>query len=207
MQHRYYSAQTNERKALRQQIIEAEANIFRVATGDRLEYWQGEQRELERQIKKLGKISRPQEKKRGEVAAKIAELKQFADEVERGDRALSFFSYHLHFRDVFEKRGGFDIVVGNPPYVRQEKLSEQLKQALQIEFPLVFNGRADIYTYFYYRVTTLLHQKGILTFISSNKWFRANYGKSLRKHISEIYCIHSIIDFGELPVFDGLFWI
>ena len=202
LQHRYYSAQTNERKALRRQIIEAEANIFRVATGDRLEYWQGEQRELERQIKKLGKVSRPQEKKRVEVAAKIAELEQFADEVERGDRALSFFSYHLHFRDVFEKRGGFDIVVGNPPYVRQEQIKE-LKPALEKEFDC-YAGTADIFIYFYERGFRLLREHGHLTYITSNKYFRSGYGEKLRKFLGEQSTVQTLIDFGDASVFEAI---
>ena len=202
LQHRYYSAQTNERKVLRQQIIEAEANIFRVATGDRLGYWQGEQRELERQIKKLGKVSRPQEKKRVEVAAKIAELEQFADEVERGDRALSFFSYHLHFRDVFEKRGGFDIVVGNPPYVRQEQIKE-LKPALEKEFDC-YAGTADIFIYFYERGFRLLREHGHLTYITSNKYFRSGYGEKLRKFLGEQSTVQTLIDFGDASVFEAI---
>jgi hypothetical protein len=202
LQHSYYSAQTNERKVLRQQIIEAEANIFRVATGDRLGYWQGEQRELERQIKKLGKVSRPQEKKRVEVAAKIAELEQFADEVERGDRALSFFSYHLHFRDVFEKRGGFDIVVGNPPYVRQEQIKE-LKPALEKEFDC-YAGTADIFIYFYERGFRLLREHGHLTYITSNKYFRSGYGEKLRKFLGEQSTVQTLIDFGDASVFEAI---
>ena len=202
LQHRYYSADTDERKALRQQIIEAEANIFRVATGDRLEYWQGEQRELERQIKKLGKVSRVQEKKRGEVATKIAELEQFADEVERGDRALSFFSYHLHFRDVFEKRGGFDIVVGNPPYVRQEQIKE-LKPALEKEFDC-YAGTADIFIYFYERGFRLLREHGHLTYITSNKYFRSGYGEKLRKFLGEQSTVQTLIDFGDASIFEAI---
>jgi hypothetical protein len=201
LQHRYYDAQTNERKVLRQQIIEAEANIFRVATGDRLGYWQGEQRELERQIKKLGKVSRVQEKRRGEIAAKIAELELFADEVERGDRAISFFQYHLHFRDVFEAKGGFDIVIGNPPYVRQEAIKE-LKPALQLEYEC-YTGVADLYVYFYEQAIRLLKTRGLLSYISPNKWFKANYGVNLRKYMANNTQIYSITDFGELPVFDA----
>lgn len=202
LQHRYYSADTDERKSLRQQIIEEEANIFRVATGDRLGYWQGEQRELERQIKKLGKVSRVQEKKRGEIAAKIAELEQFADEVERGDRALSFFSYHLHFRDVFEQRGGFDIVVGNPPYVRMEELKE-IRTALENEYDC-YSGRADLFVYFFERGIRLLKANGNLTYITSNKWLRSGYGEKLRQFFVENNTIQTLIDFGDSPVFEAI---
>lgn len=202
LQHRYYSAQTEERKALRQQIIEAEANVFRVATEDRRDFWKGEQRKLEQDIKRLGKVSRIQEKRRAEITARIAELDQFSEEVERGDRALSFFNYHLHFRDVFENRVGFDIVVGNPPYVRQEQLGE-IKPALEQEFEC-YAGTADIFVYFYERGFRLLRDGGHLTYITSNKYFRSGYGEKLRKFLGEQSTVQTLIDFGDASVFEAI---
>jgi len=202
LQQRYYSAQTDERKVLRQQIIEAEANVFRVATSDRRGFWVDEQRKLEADIKRLGKVSRIQERKSAEIAVKLAELDKFAEEVERGDRALSFFNYHLHFRDVFEKKGGFDIVVGNPPYVRQEAIKE-LKPSLEKEFDC-YVGRADIFIYFYERGFRLIREGGHLTYITSNKYFRSGYGEKLRKFLGEQSTVQTLIDFGDASVFEAI---
>jgi hypothetical protein len=202
LQKRYYSAQTDERKFLRQQIIEAEANVFRVATSDRRSFWIKEQRKLEVDIKRLGKVSRIQEKRRAEIAVKLAELDKFAEEVETGDRALSFFNYHLHFRDVFEKKNGFDIVIGNPPYVRQEAIKE-IKPALELEFEC-YAGTADIFIYFYERGFRLLREGGHLTYITSNKYFRSGYGKKLRKFLGEQSTVETLIDFGDASVFEAI---
>jgi hypothetical protein len=98
--------------------------------------------------------------------------------------------------------GGFDIVVANPPYVRQELIKE-LKPALKRAYGDLFSGTADLYCYFYIRALQLLRPGGMLSFISSNKWFRAGYGEKLRAHISGACAIHSITDFGDLPVFTG----
>ncbi len=109
------------------------------------------------------------------------------------------FDFHVAFGEVF-REGGFDIAIGNPPYVRQE-LIKDLKPALKKAFPDVYNGTADLYTYFYGAALEVLKPGGVLAFITPNKWFKANYGKSLRRHLAEKMAIHNIIDFGELPVF------
>jgi len=107
----------------------------------------------------------------------------------------------VEFAEVFE-RGGFDVVLANPPYVRQE-LIKDLKPALKSMYGDLYSGIADLYVYFYYRAIQLLRQHGMLVFISSNKWFRANYGVNLRKYIAGHLTVHSITDFGDLPVFES----
>lgn len=109
------------------------------------------------------------------------------------------FDWSLDFAEVFAD-GGFDIVVANPPYVRQE-LIKHLKPSLKKTFSEVYTGTADLYCFFYARAVELLKKGGMLAFISSNKWFRAKYGAKLRKYIANNCQIQSITDFGELPVF------
>jgi adenine-specific DNA-methyltransferase len=202
LEKRYFDAQTEERHQLREQILAAEANVFRVAVSDRRNYWLGKQNELETKIKTMkGKVSKVQEKEKAEIVSKLAQLDRFASEVESGERSLNFFQYHLHFRDVFESKGGFDIVIGNPPYVRQEAIKD-LKPALQAEYDC-YTGVADLYVYFYEQGLRLLKPKGYLSYISSNKYFRAGYGEKLRKYLAANSQIHNITDFGELPVFDA----
>ena len=88
------------------------------------------------------------------------------------------------------------------PYVRQELIKE-IKPALKTTYGDLYSGTADLYVFFYYRALQLLKQQGMLVFISSNKWFRANYGAKLRAHIAATCRVHSITDFGELPVFEA----
>jgi hypothetical protein len=85
--------------------------------------------------------------------------------------------------------------------VRQELIKE-LKPSLKAVYPDVYMGTADLYCYFYARGLQLLRQGGMLVFISSNKWFRANYGTKLREHLSKICRVLTITDFGDLPVFE-----
>ncbi len=97
---------------------------------------------------------------------------------------------------------GFDIVLANPPYVRQE-LIKGIKPELQKIYPTTYSGTADLYTYFYTRAVELLGPGGMLSFISPNKWFRANYGKKLRSFLADKCTVHSITDFQDSHVFEG----
>jgi hypothetical protein len=98
------------------------------------------------------------------------------------------------------KAGGFDIVLANPPYVRQELLGDY-KNFLKPIYPEVHNGLADLYVYFYARAHQLLRNGGVSCFISSNKWLRAGYGEKLRQHLLDSQAFKLVVDFGELPVF------
>lgn len=111
-----------------------------------------------------------------------------------------FFLWHTWFADVFEK-GGFDIVIGNPPYIRQEKLGLDYKALLTSTYPNVGNGTADILVYFFAIGIGLLTPKGILAYITSNKFLKTKYGRELRNTLANDVDVQLFIDFFELPVF------
>ena len=95
--------------------------------------------------------------------------------------------------------GGFDAVIGNPPYVRQETLGREFKAYAKEQFE-TYAGTADLYTYFIERGVKLLKEGGLFGFIVANKWMRARYGKALRKWLKG-QALREIVDFGDLPVF------
>lgn len=117
-----------------------------------------------------------------------------------GKQERPFFLWHMYFQDVFE-RGGFDIVIANPPYVSSEKFSGTSLQAAWKKIYKTYASRVDIYCLFYERGLNLLRKQGLLCYISSNKFLRADYGKNLREFLQTQSCIDTLIDFGELPVF------
>ncbi|MDQ7033612.1 MAG: TaqI-like C-terminal specificity domain-containing protein [Anaerolineae bacterium] len=107
------------------------------------------------------------------------------------------FNWQERFPDVFE-RGGFDVVIGNPPYVRQETLAIGFKEYAQSAYE-TYAGTADLYVYFVEKGYKLLRENGRMGYILPNKWLRANYGKKLREFLHDK--AETLIDFGELPVF------
>lgn len=133
------------------------------------------------------------------------------------NKAASFFDPAWMFGlpvPTAEDKGVFDIVIGNPPYVRQEVLKNvtvtgsdgkprPLKEALKGQYEC-YTGTADLYVYFFERSLQLLRKGGILSFITSNKYMRAAYGVRLRAYL--FYATHplAILDFGDVDVFTSV---
>ena len=117
-----------------------------------------------------------------------------------------FFHWEIEFPEVFRDRygrekdnPGFDAVVGNPPYIRQEALGD-IKPFLATY--QTYSGVADLYVYFVEQAHELMRKHGRFGMITSNKFMRANYGKGLRTYLSTNTVLNEIVDFGELPVFE-----
>lgn len=95
----------------------------------------------------------------------------------------------------------FDVVIGNPPYVRQEMIDNLTKEKYISLYKNVAISTADLYVYFYELSIKLLRENGLLGFITPNKWMERKYGLNLRKYLKS-FNIHQLINFGELNIFD-----
>lgn len=114
-----------------------------------------------------------------------------------GDKA---FNWHEEFPEVFAN-GGFDVVIGNPPYVRQELLGKIQKDYFSIKYKNVYNGIADLYVYFYELSISILRSNGLLGFITPNKWLERKYGFELRNYLINLDILQ-IVNYGELKIFE-----
>ncbi len=101
-----------------------------------------------------------------------------------------------------QTESGFDILIGNPPYVRHESIKE-IKSELKADY-YCYSGTADLFVYFIERSLDLLKTGGILSFITSNKYFRAGYGERLRYFVGYSSHILHLIDFGDANVFTAI---
>lgn len=111
------------------------------------------------------------------------------------------FDWQAAFPQVFAS-GGFDVVLGNPPYVRMERL-KPVKPYLQQHYA-VASDRADLYCYFYELGVSLLKPGGRLGYISSSTFFKTGSGEALRRHLLEKTRIRTLVDFGDIQVFEGV---
>ena len=123
-------------------------------------------------------------------------LTNLDDNIKSGN-SITEFDFQEEFSEVFAK-GGFDVVIGNPPYVKQERLKD-VKHVLEEKY-LTFMGTADLYCYFYELGINILRSGGILGYITSNKWLRAKYGTNIRQFINQYYIIE-IEDHGSMKQF------
>ena len=114
-----------------------------------------------------------------------------------------FFLWHTWFHDVFSRpsKEGFDIVIGNPPYVEAKKLkyiASTLKEIFSI-----YSGTADLSIYFNELGLSLLAEKGIISYITTNKFFNTGYGEKVRKQLSSQH-INIILNFEQVEVFEDV---
>ena len=112
------------------------------------------------------------------------------------------FDFKLFFSEVWHEKGGFDIFIGNPPYVRVQKLNYEEIDLYKEMYSFAWK-RLDISILFFERAEQLINKAGNVQFISSNQFLSTAYGRKAREHYAKIRSIASIIDFGSLPVFDN----
>ncbi len=174
-------------KSIKEELKDVYERFFRVKNRQ-------EKKRLEEKANKIRQEIKESLKKLGfpnETIEKIANFNIFS-QTEKAD----WFDPEW----MFGVEDGFDIVIGNPPYVRQERI-KTLKPVLQKQGYKTYTSTADLYVYFYEKGYQLLKEKGVLSFITSNKWFRAKYGQGLRRFLKENTSIVNIVDFGGYQVF------
>ncbi|EPW0406174.1 class I SAM-dependent DNA methyltransferase [Campylobacter jejuni] len=115
------------------------------------------------------------------------------------------FEWRFEFPEILDDDGnfkGFDLIIGNPPYIRQEELKE-LKRHLAKNYK-VYKGTSDIYTYFYELGFNVLKDRGgVLSYITSNKYTRAGYGEALREFLLKNVKVLEYTDLNGIKVFDS----
>ncbi|MGN8511102.1 DUF7149 domain-containing protein [Helicobacter pylori] len=132
----------------------------------------------------------------------LTSYKDLQDENERYANALE---WRFEFPEVLDDEGnflGFDCIIGNPPYIRQEHIKD-LKPLLEKQYQDFYNSSSDIYTYFFALAFNLLKEKGFSTFITSNKYARAKYGVKLRELLLKKTTLVSYMELNALKVFES----
>ncbi len=132
------------------------------------------------------------------TAEKGKVLTSLDDNVKQGNSVVAEPSPHDAWKKRFPRAladGGFDVVIGNPPYVRQEWIAKD-KPFLEKHYR-AYDGVADLYVYFYELGIKLLKPGGRLGFVVTNKWMRAGYGEPLRKFFGEYAWVEQVVDFGH----------
>ena len=136
-------------------------------------------------------------------------IKEFANLKKEYDNIFNLesnhpFEWRFEFPEILDDDGnfkGFDLIIGNPPYIRQEELKE-LKSHLAKNYK-VYKGTSDIYTYFYELGFNVLKDNGVLSYITSNKYTRAGYGEALREFLLKNVKVLEYTDLNGIKVFDS----
>ena len=142
------------------------------------------------------------QKKLHKLTAEAEKLEAEIEAIKANKIYENAFEWRFEFPEVLDDEGdfvGFDVVIGNPPYIRQEELKE-FKPFFQQRFE-TFAGTADLYVFFVEQGMDVLKPHGKFCYIFPNKWMRASYGDKLRQYVKR-FSLESIVDFGDLPVFE-----
>ena len=128
------------------------------------------------------------------------------EEIKKGrkERRKPYFLWKLEFAKVFKENGGFDIVIGNPPYAAEWKYKEIFRPIQKSSFgEKYYIGKMDFWYFFTSLGIELLKENGTLSYIAPNNWLTTTGGKKMRNHIMKETIIKEFIDFGDYMVFEN----
>ena len=226
-----YNAQISKFKD-KEGIIKEEARIFEEIIKDRILNLESDVKTLEEDIKKLkktkqmnlsGEVSESEQQKifdvKKEKERKLEEIKKRIEELEKTKVVLEYpekkpFIWDIDFAEIFGEKNGFDIVIGNPPYVNYQKISppnmlkeevtrgdkedykNKLITSVVTHLPVIekINKKSDYYIYFYLHGLSLLNKRGTFCFITSNSWLDVDYGKGLQEFLLKYVPIIAVYD-------------
>jgi hypothetical protein len=218
----------------KEEIEKLENDIFKEIVEQKISEYKKEKEKINAQIKHLSSQQlgmfgtkakefkdeqRKLENKLQQIENEISKLEKVKMELQR-KTSKDYFLWEIDFAEVFYEKGGFDIVIGNPPYVRQELIAypldredefspeewkrrkseykEKLVESVNLLWDNVkIDRRSDLYVYFYYHGLSILKPGGIFCFINSNSWLDVGYGAGLQefllKNMKPIYIIDNIV--------------
>ena len=150
------------------------------------------------------KEKKARKEKQKKLEADITKLSEEIEEIKSNAIYKNAFEWRFEFPEVLNNNGefeGFDIIIGNPPYIRQEEIKNQ-KQYLLNNYK-TYSSTADLYVFFVEKGFELLKPTGYFSYIIPNKWMQAGYGKAMRSFLLDKQ-LNTIIDFGDLQVFENV---
>ncbi|GAA7897243.1 class I SAM-dependent DNA methyltransferase [Helicobacter pylori] len=151
------------------------------------------------------KLSPKEEEEAFASYGRIRALRKKLDDALSGREYQNALEWRFEFPEVLDDEGdflGFDCIIGNPPYIRQEHIKD-LKPLLAKQYQDFYNSSSDIYTYFFALALNLLKEKGFNAFITSNKYARAKYGAKLRELLLKKTTLVSYMELNALKVFES----
>jgi adenine-specific DNA-methyltransferase len=212
----YRNAQNKEHKREMERLIDSIKNDFETVISEhdprmvRLDKLKGIMLDMvhQPQLFKLSKAEKAAwDKKRVTTQKAITKLEAEIEDIKNNKLFQNSFEWRFEFPEVLDNDGkftGFDLLIGNPPYVQIQSLPADTKAALAAGGYHSFVKSADLYCLFFERALQLLQPGGQLTFITSNKYYRAAYGEKTRELLARDLTLHGLIDFGDAPVFEAI---
>ncbi len=167
---------------LKKELLEVQGRSPALMTKEEKKIWKND---IKRLLKELNKAEKIYQKKQSEIYLKA-------------------FEWRFEFPEVLNEDGsfeGFDIIIGNPPYIEFKSINKKYKKFFKENFKTA-RGKYDAYIMFYELSFLLLKESGLSAFITPTRFMIRDYGKTLRKFISKNYTLIELIDFSDIQVFN-----
>ena len=170
--------------------------------------------QLERELNnliapKLFEISKKEQMQQAKqekvLRTKIGKLNDEIEKIRNNKMFVGAFEWRIEFPEILDESGhfiGFDCIIGNPPYIQLQKMGTDADVLQKMGYE-TYERTGDIYCLFYEMGMELLKPDALLSFITSNKWMKAGYGKSLRNYFSSKYDPIRLVDFANNKIFDS----
>ena len=145
------------------------------------------------------------QKKQEELEQQINELNAEIEEKKSGKLYQNAFEWRFEFPEVLNDEGdfiGFDVMIGNPPYISLSKIKEKSQTAYFENNYQTYTKGSDIYCLFYEKGSCLLRKAGFLTYITSNSWLRTIYGDSLKNYLIENMQPQTLLNIEDMQIFE-----
>ncbi|WP_297211605.1 MULTISPECIES: Eco57I restriction-modification methylase domain-containing protein [Thermodesulfovibrio] len=218
---KYYNNDPTAKFKTPESLMQEELRIFVEIIDERIITLQKEIQSLEVSMRRLqGELfGKEKKEQRSLFEEHIKEKKKQIEELRIARTQIQLpekkpFVWDIDFAEIFGEKGGFDIVIGNPPYVRQEKIAPpnmlrseitnedkreykvKLLKSIQVHYPFIqkIDKKSDYYIYFYFHGLSLLNEKGTFCFITSNSWLDVGYGRDLQEFLLKYCPIKAIYD-------------
>ncbi len=189
----FHETNTEQKKIVRGRIEKIEMDFIQSSVDSRV-------RELEGRIKNLNMQKPEDRKKNAALLTKKLEYMAIPNDIHRA-KVRPYFLWHLNFFEVFQEKGGFDVVIANPPYVRVDEILPTLKGAFKKHFRSAV-GKYDLYYLFIEKSGQLIREEGVLVFITPNKYCAASSASGLREIILSMMGKCEIVSTSKLGVFE-----
>jgi adenine-specific DNA-methyltransferase len=212
--HQYQQAESKEQKREMERLINEIKSNFRSEIGDKdpkkisLNKVKNELINLNTQTAIFGMSEKEKKKFNNDVERKSSEITKLETEIEEIKSNKIYenaFEWRFEFPEVLNNDGdfvGFDMVIGNPPYVQLQSIKEISIQLERFDYK-TFSSMGDLYALFYEKGNQILNQGGTLCFISGSAWMRTNYGQALRTFFNTQTSLLEIIDLSDCDIFDS----
>ena len=210
----YRNAQNKEEKHEMERLINHIKNDFRseISKNDpklkRLYKVNGELANLTTQtsiFEMSDKEKKAWQKKVDKLTKDFEKLETEIGEIKNNKIYENAFEWRFEFPEVLNDDGdfvGFDVVIGNPPYVQLQSIKEISLQLKKLQYE-TYSSMGDLYALFYERGNSILQSNGILCFITGSAWMRTNYGLSLRTFFNSKTSLVDVIDLSDCEIFES----